>query len=82
MSQSSPEESLVEAGFQAQELPSRLPSQSGPLGACPDRGFNDNDVVDDRYDQDSNHGDVRITSCIIKVSKMSSSIAGDNLRPV
>ena len=70
MSQSSPEESLVEAGFQAQELPSRLPSQSGPSGACPDHGFNDDDAVDDRYDQESNHGDVRNTSCIIKVSKM------------
>ena len=50
MSQSSPEESLVEAGYQAQELPSRLPSQSDPLGACPDHGVDEYDVVDAGYD--------------------------------
>ena len=36
-----PEEFLDEAYCPAQELPSRLPTRSGPLGACPDQGDDD-----------------------------------------
>ena len=51
-----PEESLVEAGFPVPELPTRLPTQSDPSGACPGHHHYNNAFV---ADEDSNDDDVK-----------------------